>query len=97
MDKQDFCESCDQKHNCQEVYRQLGKAKGPSVISKVVVAFLLPLVVFIASLVVFDHILGKAMNNKEVQTALSFLLALSVSFICILIIKAIYKRLSKDK
>jgi hypothetical protein len=95
MNKQDFCESCNQKHTCQEAYRQLGKARGPSVVPKVVAAFLLPMVVFIASLVVFDHVLAKAINAKELQTALGFLLALSVTFVLILITRGVNGRPGK--
>lgn len=75
----------------------MGNTKNPSVVFKVVIAFLVPMIVFIASLVIFDHILAKVMNNKEAQTALSFLLALSVTFVAVLVIKAINKKLSKNK
>jgi hypothetical protein len=55
------------------------------------------MLVFIASLVVLDHILAKAMNSKEVQTALSFLLALSITIVCIFVLRAINRQFSKDK
>ena len=97
MLQQKFCQECNQKRNCKEVYQQLGNTKNPSVVFKVVVAFLLPMVIFIASLVIFDHILAKVMNNKEAQTALSFLLALSVTFVAVLVIKMIGKQLRKDR
>lgn len=97
MDKQDFCQSCDQKNHCQDVYRRLGHAEGPSVVSKVVAAFLLPIVVFVVSLAVFEVILAKAVDMKGLQTALSLLLALLVTAVCVLTIKAISKQLSKDK
>ena len=88
MTQQKFCQDCNQQHDCQKVYRQLGGIKGPSVVSKVVVAFLLPLVVFIVALAAFEGILARAIDNREAQTAISFLLALSVTFFCILITKA---------
>jgi len=97
MVQQKLCQACNQRHDCKKLYEQLDKAKGPSVVSRVVVAFLLPMVVFIASLVVFDHILAKVMNTEELQTVLSFLLALAVTAVCILIIKAISGKLSKNK
>lgn len=97
MAHQKFCQQCNQKHDCRDVYRQLGEAESPSVVFKVVVAFLLPMVVFIASLVVFDHILAKAMNAEKLQTTLGFLLALSVTVVFILIIKVINRQLSKDR
>jgi len=97
MAQEKFCLECNQRHDCREVYQQLGKAEGPSVVFKVVVAFLLPLMVFIAALAASEKILAKTINNKETQTALSFLLALSITFVCILIIKAINRQPSKDK
>ncbi|MHC4482665.1 MAG: SoxR reducing system RseC family protein [Planctomycetota bacterium] len=97
MNEQDFCKSCNQKDNCQEVYERLGKAEGPSVVFKVVIAFLLPLVVFTVSIAVFELILARAMNAKGLQTALSVLLAVSATFACILLIRRISGRVSKEK
>lgn len=97
MSQQKFCQNCSKKHECREVYRQLGKTEGPSVVFKVVVAFLLPLMVFIAALAVFEKILAKIVNTKPLQTALVFLLAASVTFALILIIRAISKQFSRDR
>ena len=97
MDQLKFCQQCNQRHKCQEVYRQLGKTEGPSVVFKVVVAFLLPILVFIASLATFEAILAGAINSKEVRTALSFLLALPVTFAVVLIIKVINRQVGKNK
>lgn len=97
MDELKFCQQCNQRHKCQEVYRQLGKTEGPSVVFKVVVAFLLPLVVFIGALAAFEGILAGAINSKEMRTALSFLLALSVTFVCIFVLKAISRQVGKNK
>ena len=91
MFQQKFCQECNQKRNCKEVYQQLGKAGGPSVIFKVVIAFLVPLVVFIAALAAFEAILANTINTKQLQTALSFLLALSMAFAVVLVIKTINK------
>jgi len=98
--QQKFCEDCNQKHDCREVYRKMGNTKGPSVVLKAVVAFLLPILVFIGCLAAFEAILAKVrslINTKELRTVLSFLLALSVTFVLILIIKAINRQLSKNK
>ena len=97
MVQQKFCQDCIQRHDCQQAYQQLGNAKGPSLVSKVVAAFLLPLVVFIAALAAFEGILAKAINAKESQTALCFLLALSVTLVCVAITKAINTQLGKNK
>ena len=89
MAEQNICEDCKQKHDCQEIYKQLGDVEGPSVVIKVIVAFLLPLVVFIVSLAVFQEIFAKAISSQRLQTALSLLLALLVTFVCILIVRVI--------
>lgn len=75
----------------------MGKAGSPSVVFKVVIAFLVPLVVFIAALAIFKAILAGIVNSKEAQTALSFLLALSVTFVVVLVIKMIGKQFRKDR
>lgn len=97
MLQQKFCQECNQNRNCKEIYQQLGNTKNPSVVFKVVIAFLVPLVVFIAALAIFKAILAGIINSKEAQTALSFLLALSVTLVVVLVIKAINKKLSKNK
>jgi uncharacterized membrane protein len=89
MAEQNICEDCKQKHDCQEIYKQLGDVEGPSVVIKVIVAFLLPLVVFIVSLAVFQEIVVRAISSQGLQTAFSFLLALLVTFVCILIVRMI--------
>jgi len=93
MDEQKFCQECNQKHDCREVYRQLGNNKSPSVAFKVVIAFLLPLVVFITALAASEKILSVIINSKEAQTVLSLLLALAVTFVCIFVLKAINRQL----
>ena len=52
--QQELCQQCNQRQDCGQVYEQLGKIEGPSVVKKVVLAFLLPLVVFVASLGNFE-------------------------------------------
>jgi len=89
MVEQKFCQGCSQKHDCQETYQKLANFKGPSVALKVIVAFLLPMLVFIASLAAFERILLDVVSKKGLQTALSSLLALSVTFVCVLIIRTI--------
>lgn len=89
MVEQNFCQNCYQKHDCQKVYRQLGEIKGPPITFKIIVAFLLPLVVFIVSLAVFEAIFSKAINTGPLQTALSLLLALLTTAACVSITKVI--------
>jgi small-conductance mechanosensitive channel len=97
MAQENLCSECPQTRDCKAVYRQLGDAKAPCVVTKVLVAFLLPIAVFIASLAVFDYTLTQAVSSDKGRIALSFLLAAGVSFVCILITRAINSRLAKSK
>ena len=97
MDQEKFCKNCKQISDCQKVYQHLGSVRGPSVVVKVIMAFLLPLVVFIGCLAVFQQFLGKALNIKELNTFLSFLLAISVTFSMMLIIKVLQRQAGKNR
>jgi hypothetical protein len=91
MTQSRFCRECSQKHHCQEIYQQMGKAKGPSVTLKAIIAFLLPILIFIISLIIFEKILAKIVDTKQLRTALDFLFALSVTLAIILINKGLSK------
>jgi hypothetical protein len=97
MQNDDFCQSCHQKDNCQEVYRRLGGLRGPSVVPRVVLALLIPMLVFIVSLAFFEKILAKATTAGPVQTAVGLAAALAVTFICMLVTRAIDKRISEKR
>ncbi len=97
MDQQEICHECNQKSRCQEVYEKLGNIQGESVVLKVLAAFLLPILVFIGCLAAFEWLLAELTTSKGLQTVVGFLLALTVSGICILIVKAINRGLIKHK
>ncbi len=94
MVEQKICEDCKQKHDCQEIYQQLGDVQGPSVVVKVIVAFLLPLVVFIVTLAIFDKILSGFEMTTDLQTVFSVAASLLITFICILIVRVVNRRIS---
>lgn len=91
MTRQEFCHTCQQKKDCRKVYEQLGRGQGPSITAKVILAFLLPLVVFILALAAFERILAGAIGESGLLTGISLLLALSAGFACI-IITAVLRR-----
>jgi hypothetical protein len=97
MIQQELCQDCNQRSDCQKVYRQLGNVEGPSVVKKVIQAFLVPLVVFIASLAVFEKVLSGVVSTEQAQTALSFVSALLLTLVCILVIRAINRQFDQDK
>lgn len=75
----------------------MGSCSGPSVVLKVILAFLLPLIVFIVSLAVFEHVLAEAIKNGRALIAVNLILALLVTFICVLITRMINKKFSWDR
>jgi len=76
------------------VYEQLGNTSGPSVALKAVLAFLLPLIVFIVSLAVFEQVLADSIKSGRVQITLSLPLALLATFVCMLITRVINRKLN---
>ena len=97
MAQQQLCQSCNQRHECHQVYEQLGRAKGPSVACNVLVAFALPIVVFIGALIAFEEILTERVNTAQMRTALSSLLALVVTLSVILVTRAVKTQLNKRR
>jgi len=96
MVQQEFCQICKQKSDCRKVYRTLGNAESPSVTIKVMLAFLLPLLVFIVSLGISEKMLARALHTGYILTVLSILLALFVTFACILLTLMIRRRCHQD-
>lgn len=97
MSETEFCQNCGQRHNCGEIYHQLGKAEGPSVALKVAEAFVLPIVVFITGLAVFEKILEGVIATRELRTAFSAMSALVAAVVCVLIIKVINIKAGKKR
>jgi uncharacterized membrane protein YoaK (UPF0700 family) len=97
MTQQKSCRQCGQRYSCQDVYRHLASNDASSLVSRSIIAFLLPIAVFIVSLVVLQELLDKAINSKAMITALSFLLALLPVFVYLLIIKKIRENFYKHK
>ena len=88
MVQQKFCQHCNQRHKCQEVYRRLANTECPSVVFKAVVAFLLPLMVFIAALVAFETILAGFEIAAGLRSVFSIVASLLVTTLFVLIIRA---------
>jgi len=97
MAQEDFCSQCPQSRDCKAVYQQIGNSKGPSVVRIVLMAFLLPIAVFIAALAVSDYMFALAIAGKNLRIMVGFALAAGASFVCILIVKAVNVRLAKNQ
>jgi len=103
MIQKEFCQDCRQKHNCREVFRQSGHITGPPITRKVIVAFLLPLLIFIVSLAIFDKFLSAASvelvpplaKMQGLQTIISFLMALLITSVFVFMTRVITRRLHR--
>jgi len=97
MDDQDICQGCGQKNRCEQVYRALSCEKGPSVLARVTIAFLLPLIVFIAALAISQRIIVEYVDTQHWQTMISFVIAMAVTGICVVSIKLARGRLHRNQ
>lgn len=97
MADEKFCQGCHQKHRCQEVYEHLSHVRGSGIVFKVILAFLLPIAVFIGCLAAFEEILAGVIQSKETQTVISLVLALIVSCAFVFITRVINRGLVKKK
>lgn len=97
MGEEQFCERCSQRHDCREVYGKLGNAEGPSLALRAVVAFLMPILVFIVSLGVLEKVLGGITDRAALRTAASLSGAVIVTLAWILTVRVIDRRLGKRR
>ena len=97
MENNENCSDCPQSHDCKSMYQQLGNAKGPNVALKVLLAFVLPIAVFIAGLALFGHVFAGLEMSENAQIALTALLAAGAASICVLITRMLTTRMTKHK
>ena len=88
------CQGCPNRQSCEEVYRKMGESEGRKVTFSVVMAFLLPLVIFIAALAA-GQILLKKINANLPVTVISLILAFLVTAGYVLIASLIVKKRNK--
>jgi hypothetical protein len=92
-----LCENCGYRHRtghcCIDIYQQLGRTKGPSVVGKVLLAFVLPLLVFIASLVLADYVLSIFLAESGISTLFAFLIAVALTVIFVQLIRIFTRKL----
>ena len=85
--EQEQCNGCSHQNDCQNIFQRLSNAKGPSILSKTVLALLLPLVFFIATVAACEALLTNVMQNRLIVVLLSILSGIIVVFVYIVIIK----------
>lgn len=95
------CENCGYRHShencCMDIYQRLGRTKGPSVISRVLLAFVLPLLIFIISLVLASYILSIFKIEDYTKTLFSFLAALTTAVVFVLLIRVFRRQHGKHE
>jgi len=86
MDEQ-HCQGCAHQNSCEKIYDQLCNSKGPSVLRNVVEVFLLPLVLFVVSLVLAEHFLAPRVAGELLRIFLMVFSALIVVAVYILVLR----------
>ncbi len=89
MDK--HCDGCEQKDRCREVYAKLGQSTGPNVAFKAVLAFVVPIGVFVVVAALVQFLL----KNKIENARLMVLIQLAVGFIAAGIVVWVIRQLSR--
>jgi len=88
------CDGCSHAHDCQKIYEQLGRSGGPSIAGKVFIAFALPIIVFIATLAGYGHLLRDHLRAAY-QTPAAFALAAVSTVGLMLLVSLAVKRSHK--
>lgn len=90
------CNKCGYRHGegrcCIDIYQQLGHAKGPSVAGKVVLAFLLPVLIFIGSMILADAFLSSHLAEGGTKTVIAFLAAFVTTLVFIQLIRVFTRK-----
>jgi hypothetical protein len=91
-----LCESCGYRHGrgrcCIDIYQQLGQTKGPSVVGQVFLAFVLPLLVFIASLVLAGYLLSIFLDESGISAFFAFLIAVALTIVFVQLIRVFTRK-----
>ena len=88
MKNDSYCSGCGQKDTCRKAYEKLGAAGGPNVALRVIVAFLVPIGVFIGGLAGSQWLL-RGQFEEKILILVSFLLALCLTLLVVFVIRAI--------
>jgi hypothetical protein len=87
MKNNDLCSGCGQKDTCRSAYEKLGKAGGPNVAVKVIIAFLVPIGVSVGALVAGERLLQGRLEGKAL-TLVNFVMAVSLTMLAVCVIRA---------
>ena len=86
-----LCETCGyhkgRRNCCMDIYQRLGRTKGPSVTIGILLAFGMPIIVFIGGLILSEYFLFASMVDSGLKTFFIFLTALAVTILTIQLIR----------
>jgi hypothetical protein len=86
-----LCDECGYRHGygrcCIDIYQQLGRTKGPSIVGKVLLAFVLPVLVFIGCMILIDYLLSAFMTQGGTKTAVVFLASITTTIVFVQLIR----------
>lgn len=97
MTEQQNCQDCSQKDKCREIYPKPANFQGRPMVVSVIIAFVLPIVIFIISLATFERVFAQIISSKQSRTAIGFLVAISITLFVILLAKVINRQIEKNK
>ena len=91
-----ICNDCGYRHGrgrcCIDIYQQLGQTKGPSVAGKAFLAFVLPLLVFIISLMLAGYFLSVFITKDGIKTFFAFLIAVVMTIVFVQLIRKLTRK-----
>lgn len=91
-EKDKDCSNCPQQDSCQSIYEKMGKKDGPNVTYSVILVFMLPVLVFIASLI----ICSKVFNLSE-KSGFTILISTIVTILYILLASYLVRKITKKQ
>ncbi len=94
MKMDDYCSQCSHKDTCKEVYAKVGQYEGPSVAWDVVIAFALPIAIFIAGSAACQRLLNAFLDEKSLILA-SFACGAVLAVSCAAAIRLMRQRFHK--
>ncbi len=85
------CDKCGFRHGqgpcCIDIYQQLGNRKGPPILSQVLLAFVLPVFIFVCGLALMNYVLSFFMSSSGLRTFLVFIFAVVITLIFVQLIR----------
>ncbi len=81
------CNNCPNSHRCSEVYEKIGNSNCKPVAKSVIIAFLLPIVVFIVSVAFCKELCGVIFSSETLSSLISLLFGLVITAGCVYVMR----------